>query len=77
LHALIMEVRILLENSTRNAIKVSESFAREPLWINGDPGSINHALLNLCLNALGAMPGGGNAHPPDRHPGVQPSGSFR
>jgi len=59
LHMIIQEVRVLLENTTINAINIFESFAGEPLWINGDAGGINHAILNLCLNSLGAMPHGG------------------
>ncbi len=59
LHTIIKEVRVLLENTTRNAINISEMFAGEPLWINGDGGSLNHSILNLCLNSLGAMPNGG------------------
>jgi len=60
LHTMIKEVRVLLENTTRNAINISEVFVGEPLWMNGDPSSINHAILNLCLNSLGAMPNGGS-----------------
>ena len=59
LHTLIQEVRVLLENTTRNSISISETLAGESLWIYGDSGSINHAILNLCLNSLGAMPNGG------------------
>jgi CheY-like chemotaxis protein len=29
------------------------------LWINGDAGSINHVLVNLCINSMDAMPEGG------------------
>ena len=56
LHMLIREICTLLENTTLNRIKIVKIFAHEPLWIKGDAGSINHALLNLALNSLDAMP---------------------
>ena len=59
LHSLIREVCGLLDSTSRNRVRIVEAFAPEPLWINGDAGSINHALVNLCLNALDAMPDGG------------------
>ena len=59
LHGIIGEVLAILASTTRNRFRVLEAFAKEPLWIRGDAGSINHALMNLCLNALDAMPGGG------------------
>lgn len=59
LHALLAEVRILLENTTLNRVEIVEEFAAEPLWIQGDVGSINHCFMNLCLNSVDAMPEGG------------------
>jgi len=60
LHRLIGEVCVFLGNTTRNRVKILEVFAGEPLWINGDLGSINHVLMNLAVNSLDAMPNGGN-----------------
>ena len=59
LHALIREVSLLLENTTSSRIRILESFAEEPLWVSGDAGTINHSLMNLCINAIDAMPRGG------------------
>ncbi len=59
LNLMVREVRTLLENTTRNTVRVVEDLVAEPVWISGDSGGINHALLNLCLNALDAMPDGG------------------
>jgi PAS domain S-box-containing protein len=59
LHELIQELCTLLGNTTSNRIKIIETFAAEPLWINGDAGTFNHALLNLSINSVDAMPNGG------------------
>ena len=59
LHALITEVRALLASTTRSRFQILEAFAAEPLWIFGNMGDLNHALMNLCLNALDAMADGG------------------
>ncbi|MDR3669352.1 MAG: response regulator [Holophaga sp.] len=59
LHALIQDLCGLLENGSRNRLKITMALAPEPVWLDGDSGSIRHALMNLALNALEAMPDGG------------------
>jgi PAS domain S-box-containing protein len=59
LHAILEELRSLLESTTRNTIAISVSLAHEPLWVNGDASNIHQVLLNICLNSINAMPTGG------------------
>lgn len=59
LHSLINEVRILLGNSTLGRVRIVEDFESDPVWIEGDAGSISNSLMNLCINAIDAMPEGG------------------
>jgi len=59
LHALIKEVCSLLENTTQNRLEFVPAFFPEPLWIDGEVASLNHVLVNLCLNAMDAMAEGG------------------
>ena len=55
LQALCREVCNLLDNTSRSQVRIVQALTQEPLWINGDAGSINHVLVNLALNSLDAI----------------------
>lgn len=59
LNELLGGLRRLLDHTTPMRVSVVESFAPEPVWIEGDAGSMGHVFMNLCVNALNAMPEGG------------------
>ena len=53
------EVLVLLQHRPLPAsLKIVRAF-EGPLWADVDPGAVRQALWNLCLNALDAMPDGG------------------
>jgi signal transduction histidine kinase len=59
LNGVLHELHSLLGRTTRMRVSVIEAFAPEPVWILGDAGSLSHAFMNLCVNAIHAMPEGG------------------
>lgn len=52
-------IRVVRHNAAEKKIKVSTSLARSLPPVMGDMERLNQALLNLCLNAIEAMPDGG------------------
>ena len=59
LNAIAGEVVHLLSYTTLKRLEISTGF-QEPLGlIEGDAGALSHALINLCVNAVDAMPEGG------------------
>lgn len=58
-NGLLREVNSLLRSSVRANITIVEQLSDEPQWIQGDPGSMSNSFMNLCINAIDAMPNGG------------------
>lgn len=59
INTVIEEILELLENQfKKNNIRITTKFAQTPL-ISGDSGQLSQAFLNILLNAVQAMPNGG------------------
>ena len=58
LNALLGDVLFLMRESFRN-IMITTEFDQQLPPIKGDAGELQHAILNLCVNAKDAMPDGG------------------
>ncbi len=82
MHSVIREVKALLEHTLDKRISMRLQLDAARSAITGDPSQMQNAVLNLALNARGAMPDGGiltfssrNVHirehrqPEDIHPG--------
>ena len=60
LNALAREILPLLDTASLKRVQIRTDL-QEPLpCIQGDAGSLSHALMNLCVNAFDAMPEGGD-----------------
>lgn len=77
INGLIQEMLNLLGRSLDPKIQLSFQGSREQVYIEGDPGQLENALLNLCLNARDAMVEGGKISircfdcPESVNPGLQ------
>ena len=59
LNLIAREMVQLLSHTTLQRVGITTDF-QDPLGlIQGDAGALSHALINLCVNAVDAMPGGG------------------
>ena len=59
LNGVIRDVAQLLERTTLSKIRLERDLAPGLRTIRGDAGSLAHALMNLCVNAVDAMPSDG------------------
>ena len=78
---IVRHTEALLRPAVDPLIEVEIALHPEPLWIEGDPGQLEQAILNLVLNAGDAMPGGGvltitTAPAPSVRPPDVPDGDF-
>ena len=66
--ALIVDTLSLMEYEFRRQnVRVNRDFAGETLSMAGVEGELQQVLMNLFLNALDSMPGGGDLHIRTRH----------
>jgi len=59
LNALVLEEVLLLERTTLAQVRFSLDLTDDLRPIRGDSAALIHALMNLCVNAIDAMPHGG------------------
>ncbi|GLH74045.1 hypothetical protein GETHLI_25470 [Geothrix limicola] len=59
LNDLVRDQVALLERTTLQKVSLEMDLANDIRSIQGDPSSLSHALMNLCVNAVDAMPEGG------------------
>jgi CheY-like chemotaxis protein/anti-sigma regulatory factor (Ser/Thr protein kinase) len=55
LNEVLTESKRILERTTLAKVKVQLELKRDLWLIRGDSSSLNHALMNLCINAVDAM----------------------
>lgn len=60
LNALVMEEVHLLERTTLQRVRLLTRLDETLNPIQGDPAELSHVIMNLCVNALDAMPQGGS-----------------
>ena len=60
LNELVREITQFLSHTTLKRIQLNVDLQEGIGFVRGDGGAISHALMNLCVNALDAMPSGGS-----------------
>jgi len=58
-NALVQEQVVLLARTTHQQVRLETDLEPGLPPVKGDPSALSHLLMNLCVNALDAMPGGG------------------
>ena len=58
-NAILKETVLLLERTTLAKISLELDLADDLAPVHGDAGALAHAFMNLCINAVDAMPGQG------------------
>jgi signal transduction histidine kinase/CheY-like chemotaxis protein len=59
LNSLVGDVAQLLERTTLAKINLALDLAPALRPVSGDPSSLTHSLMNICVNSVDAMPNGG------------------
>ena len=59
MNAVIREETSLLERTTLSQVHLELELAPDLRPVRGDAGALTHAVMNLCINAVDAMPGNG------------------
>ena len=59
LNEVVREQTALLEHTTLQRVRLEMELDRALAPVLGDPAALGHALMNLCVNAVDAMPEGG------------------
>jgi PAS domain S-box-containing protein len=59
LNDLVREMTLLLGQTMLNRVQLELDLEEDLGELRGDAGAVSHALMNLCVNAMDAMPAGG------------------
>jgi PAS domain S-box-containing protein len=59
LNRVVAEIAQMLRRAIASSIRIDVEVPEQPAFVRADPSQLEQVLLNLCLNARDAMPGGG------------------